>query len=500
MSAMPHTAALQAEPARTGVAPAVARATLEPGTGPRWPALPIGAVVLGLNLIQLNRAAPWRDEAASWVSGQRSPAELLSMLGQVDAVHGVYYFLLYGWQRLLGDSILSLRLLSALAVGITAALVFLLARELFGARCAPWAGLLAGVLPPATWAAGEARSFAVSCAATAAAMLALTIALRRGTGWTWTIWAGTAVVSIHLFLYSGLAFVGLLPTLFTLTARARRHALVAGLAVLTCCAPFAVAVIGQSGQLTWLAGHQVTVSEVLIEVFWRSDQLTGWVGSAALVIAVAVLLSALREPALRTSAWLVIGWLIGPVAVLAGLDLWRPLFLARYLTFTVGATALVLGFAIGRLPRGWLRGTATLLAVAALVPSFLQSREVYSKDTAFGAYQKLEQLARPGDGVLSLRTDTDQPFWAFRSRLGGLIDLSQGSDPAWRSSRLYPAPRPPGQVATTGGPDRIWLITKDKLSFTNLSAGTAAFEAVGYRAGPPTRLGGPLVAVLVERA
>ena len=307
---------------------------------------------------------------------------------------------------------------------------------------------------------------------------------------SWTIWAGTAVVSIHLFLYSGLAFVGLLPALFTLTARVRRHALVAGLAVLTSCAPFAMAVIGQSGQLAWLAGHHVTASEVLIEGFWRSDQLTGWVGSAALVIAVAVLLSSLREPALRTSVWLVLGWLIGPVAVLAGLDLWRPVFLARYLTFTVGATALVLGFAIGRLPRGWLRGTATLLVVAALVPSFLQSREVYSKDTAFGAYQRLQQLARPGDGVLSLRTDTDQPFWAFSTRLDGLVDLSQDPDPAWRSSRLYPAPRPPEQVATTDGPARIWLITKDKQTFANLSAGTAVFEAAGYKAGPPTRLGG----------
>lgn len=499
MSPMPHTPAVHAEPGPAGLAPADSRGHDPARLGGRWPALPIGAACFALNLIQLTRAAPWRDEAASWISGQRSPAELLAMLGHVDAVHGGYYSLLYGWQRLFGESILSLRLLSALAIGVTAGLIFLLARELFGARCAPWAGLLAGALPPATWAAGEARSAALSCAATAASMLALAVALRRGTAWSWTIWAGTAIVSIHLFLYSGLAFLGLLPALFTLTAKVRRHAVVAGLVVVGACTPFALVVIGQGGQLAWLAGHRLTAREVLIRVFWRSDNLTGWVGSAALVIGLAVLVSLLRTPAARTSAWLVIGWLIGPVAVLAGVHAWRPAFLSRYLVFTVGATAIVLAVLIARLPRGWLRATATLLAIAALVPSLLQSREVYSKNTTFGAYLKLQRLAQPGDGVLPLGIDSDQPFWAFPNRLDGLVDLGHDPDPAWRGQQLYPTPPTPGQVVATARPDRIWLVTRDELPLAGLSSAAAVFTANGYRAGPPTPLSDEMTAVLVER-
>ena len=49
-------------------------------------------------------------------------------------------------------------------------------------------------------------------------------------------------------------------------------------------------------------------------------------------------------------AWPVLGWLIGPVTVLAGVHAWRPVFLPRYLVFTVGATAIVLALLIARLP------------------------------------------------------------------------------------------------------------------------------------------------------
>lgn len=467
--------------------------------GSGWLALLFGGFGFGVNLVQLSRPAPWRDEAASWISGQRSPGELLAMLGHIDAVHGGYYFLLCGWERLFGDSILSLRLVSAVAVGLTAGLVFLLARELFGAAGAPWAGLLAALLPASTWAATEARSFALSCAAVTAAMLALAVALRRDTGWTWALWAVSAVVSIHLFLYSGLAFVGLLPALFAIPAKVRRHALVAGAAVLACCLPFTLEVVSQGGQLAWLSRHQLTLAEVTVQTFWRYDQPTGWIGSALLLVGLVVLLATLRDAALRPAIFLVVGWLVGPPLILAAANLFRPVYLARYLTFTVGALALVFGFLIGRLPRLWLRGAAATLLCLLLVPSFLQAREVYSKDTSFGAYLRLQQVARPGDGVLPLGADTDQPFWAFRSRMAGLVDLGQDPDPSWRSVRLYPAPRTADAVAAAG-PRRIWLLTKQALPSPALRAATAAFEGAGYRPEQPIELSSDLVAVLVERS
>ena len=110
---------------------------------------------------------------------------------------------------------------------------------------------------------------------------------------------------------------------------------------------------------------------------------------------------------------------------------------------------------IARLPRGWLRATATLLAIAALVPSLLQSREVYSKNTTFGAYLKLQRLAQPGDGVLPLGIDSDQPFWAFPNRLDGLVDLGHDPDPAWRGPAALPDPADtgPGRGDSPPGPD-----------------------------------------------
>ncbi|KJY46146.1 membrane protein, partial [Streptomyces sp. NRRL S-444] len=72
---------------------------------------------VGLGLWGLSRQdSVWRDEAATWQVAGRSAGEILDMLGNVDAVHGLYYLFMHGLFELFGASTATLRLPSVLAV------------------------------------------------------------------------------------------------------------------------------------------------------------------------------------------------------------------------------------------------------------------------------------------------------------------------------------------------------------------------------------------------
>ena len=104
------------------------------------------------------------DEAASLLSAQRSFDSLFTMLGHVDAVHGLYYVLLHLWIGVAGTSPFAIRLPSAVATGLAAAAVAWMCGRLGSRRLALLAGIVAAVLPRLTFAGEEARSYATDAA------------------------------------------------------------------------------------------------------------------------------------------------------------------------------------------------------------------------------------------------------------------------------------------------------------------------------------------------
>ena len=92
----------------------------------------------------------WGDEAASVLSAERPLATLWPELGRVDAVHGLYYVFLHFWIRVFGASELSTRLPSAIAIGLAAAGVVVLANLLMTRAIGVVAGIVFAVLPRVT--------------------------------------------------------------------------------------------------------------------------------------------------------------------------------------------------------------------------------------------------------------------------------------------------------------------------------------------------------------
>ena len=130
-------------------------------------AVALGALATVVSLLGSWIPSLWGDEAASAMSAQRSIPSLFRMLGHVDAVHGAYYLGLHAWVQVFGASAFSLRLPSAIAVGLTVMAVVVLVRRLSTRRVAVAAGILCAVLPRVTYMGEEARSFAFSAAVAA---------------------------------------------------------------------------------------------------------------------------------------------------------------------------------------------------------------------------------------------------------------------------------------------------------------------------------------------
>ena len=113
--------------------------------GPLWMRVAPPVVTLLVMLAGITVPSYWRDEAATLAAVQRPFGDMIRMLGNVDAVHGAYYFLAWAIVRVFGSGELALRLPSAIAMAVAAGFVAALGRRIVSpqagwrpASCSRW--------------------------------------------------------------------------------------------------------------------------------------------------------------------------------------------------------------------------------------------------------------------------------------------------------------------------------------------------------------------------
>lgn len=146
--------------------------------------LELGALTLlaaPLRLLALDRHPLWLDEANSVLVTRGGPGGVIDALS-VDGNPPLFYWLLWAWTRLFGDSEIAVRALPAL-IGVAAVLVIhRVTAALFPAR--RWAPLLAGLLfatsPLMVYYARECRMYSLTPLIGALGAWTLLEGLRRG--------------------------------------------------------------------------------------------------------------------------------------------------------------------------------------------------------------------------------------------------------------------------------------------------------------------------------
>jgi len=392
------------------------RALLPPALDP----LIVGVLAAAISLCGAGRPSFWYDEAATIsASYSRSLGQLWQMLGNVDAVHGLYYLFMHGWFQIFPPTEFWSRAPSGLAAGGAAAGIVVLGKQFSSRTVALTSAVVCGILPRTTWAGIEARPYAMSMMAAVWLTVLLVVAARRGSGWVWLSYGIGLALSILLEMY--LVLVLMAHVVFMCAFRRGRAVLVQfGItSVLTVCAlaPFVSEVVGQVQQIKWIApiGHRTIEDVVVQQYFERSPPFAVL---SALVVAAAIVLwrctSAKLPEADRQLLTLAVAWLVIPTAlILMWSALVHSIYTPRYLSFTAPAMALVLGVCIGALAvKPWVATALVSLFAIAAAPNYIRAqRNPYAK---YGMdYSQVADLitakAAPGDCLLVNDTVTFMP-------------------------------------------------------------------------------------------
>ena len=341
------------------------------------------------------------------------------MLGNVDAVEGLYYVLMHGWFTIFPPTEFWSRVPSGLAIGGAAAGVVVLGKQLSSRTVAVASGLVCAIMPRATWAGIEARPYALSMMAAVWLTVLLVYAARRDNAWVWLSYGIVLAISVLLDLY--LLLLPFIHVVFIYVFRQSRSVVTrfALTSVLTggAVTPFLVVAISQAHQISWIApiGRRTVEDVAIQQYFERSPPFTI---VSTLIVTTAIGLwrftSAHLEKSDRQLLSLAIGWVVIPTALIVIWSaLMHPIYTPRYLAFTAPGIALVLGVCIGTLAvTPWAAAAViSLLAVAAAPSYVLAQRNPYAK---YGMdYSQVADLitakAAPGDCLLVNDTVTFMP-------------------------------------------------------------------------------------------
>lgn len=440
--------------------------------------------------------SPWRDEVASVVAANRSWPDLWSLLHHVDLVHGLYYVLVHPVLAV-WPSVTPLRLLSMLAMALTAALVVRIGRRLASTPVGVCAGLLLVLSPMASRYAQEARPFAWAALFATAATLALVRALaayrgereppRRAGRWAVAeatpLWigygallglailfnvVGGAVVLVH----AGFVAADLRQTPARRRARLLRCWVVTVGVTVAVLAPFLWEVAGQRGQVAWRTG--ATDLSDLLDAF-RLVYGSLWAPATLLVIAVGLALTPARRLVSVRALALGLWWGVLPVVLLWVLAFSLPaahvLFDPRYLIFILPGTALALGSCarVGRvLPassgrwRGVTLGAAVPLVALAVSGASLQGQVRHAStghvEDMRSAVRALEGRVQAGDAVLFVPGYLSIFGDYFTTDFEPLDDVARQPRPPAPTAITDPDLPTAGIAPSLAGHDRVWVV------------------------------------------
>ena len=381
----------------------------------QWDAMAVAVLATTLSAAGAARPSFWYDEAATISAATRPVPALWRMLANIDAVHGLYYLVMHGWFMVFGTTEFFSRLSSALAVGVAAAGVVVLGRQLSTRPIAVTAGLLFAVLPRVTWAGMETRSYALSMAVAVWLTVLCVRASRRGRWWHWLLYCLllTAATVLNVFVVLILPAHAVAVIAFGHSRQVLRFWAAAATAVVAGTVPFMAFAQSQLFQVRWISPLGAdTVGQILTVQYFDLSVPFAILAGVILIAGIGCALTDAgtipRQFVLVTTVWMVF-----PTATLLAYSVLRhPVYYPRYLTFTTPAAALLLGaciVAIGRRRAGI--AAVLILCAAVAAPNYVAQRGPYAKaGMDYSAVADvIDRYAAPGDCLVLDNSTTWAP-------------------------------------------------------------------------------------------
>ncbi|AZS35606.1 hypothetical protein CVS47_00198 [Microbacterium lemovicicum] len=468
----------------------------------------------------------WTDEAVTISAAERSPAQLLGLLSNIDAVHGAYYFLMYGWVQLTGIGAVGLRFPSAVALAGTCVGVLFLVRRLATPSTAITASAVAALLPRLAWAGIEARPFIFSALAAVWSTWALVRAWQAGSKrlpWVAYTLLAIAAVFFNIYLVFLVAGHGV-----TLAVRRSPRRVWIGWAVSTAVTaaatlPFLALVRSQQSQLGTggdrnplsllrkVLVNQLYLGETpndaalpsLFGIAWQAAAILLGL-SGAVIMALAILRPARPGDMKRELLAVALPWLALPtVAIALYAIIVAPVYQPRYFTFTAPAAAVLIALGLRSLRRrlavviGAICLIGCLIVLASQRTPFSKSGSDWSAAAAI-----VGEYAQPGDAVyFSPRYDASlvsltarRIAEAYPGNFQGLTDLTLRKTGAETDSLDGVSVQLSEVQNELAGYAHIWMLYGDRYPQNVVADGKALIEEAGFDGS--VRWSGPNVTVI----
>ena len=395
-----------------------------------WLLVPM-AVALVVGRWGITRVSVDRDETATIDIGTRTVPQIFRMIRNADAVHATYYVIMHYWMGWFGTSPTAIRSLSLIGVVIAAGALTGLGWHLVSKRAGITAGLLYACAPMISAIAHDARSYGLVSAVAVLTTFALVRAIESTRRRTW-IWFGVGVVVlILLHLLTALILVAYTVTVgwYALRERdwrvVRRFAGTVALAAVPLL-PLGYLALKQAGTAGWITRPTWAVA---------GDAAVDFAGSVFLIgpVVILIALAYRRRPKAagsevaraRIPSVLNVGlpWLLIPPVGLLVISIWDPLYVFRYVLYSLPALALLVAAGLDRL-RWWLHVPIVVALIALTIPMHHEVRStlIGANDTRREAHF-IAANKRSGDAIVYLVPTQRFMSKSYPAAYAGLRDI-----------------------------------------------------------------------------
>lgn len=407
--------------------------------------------------------SPWWDEAVTRYAISLSLPDLIELSSHVDLVHLLYYlfghlvYLVLGKPRNSDSIYVTMRLVSVLASSVTVVLLYRTARMISSSWVGGLAVCLFLVSPFAVRFSQEARSYAL---VGMFAMLATFLLIRWiQSGRNRLHWSYAASLSVACLLneVSGLIVVGHLVICLLMRARVKAWIISVFFAMLPVL-PLIIFSSGQSGQVSWLYSPNLKSVADFFRYYWDSATL-----AAILVVAAGVVISRRSKQSLEGPRLIIAIGLT--ISVLPTVVLWLgsqaiPLFVPRYLFFTLSGMCLVAAGVAALMPKVSAVALVALLFVTSYPLSHAYRQAVTGHgENIKGTAAEVKQNSQPGDAVVFIPGNRRIVKLGYPEAFATVDDVALVKDP----DSLYGTERGVDALSSDlESHSRIWVVSGKK--------------------------------------
>jgi mannosyltransferase len=445
-----------------------------------------------LRLSHLGSKSLWLDEGATVALARASWKHFAWVWWHGEAnLQTTYFLLMRGWIHL-GDSEFWLRLPSALFGIVSVPMICVLARKFMAVSPALAAAALLAFSPTHVYYSQEARSYTLAILLVLLSTYFFVCAVQRGRSKDWLLWTACGILSFYSHDFAALVLVAQTASLFFLkTRRAPWQPLLrCGAVIFLIAIPGLTYVFRASPEnLHFLWMPRPSAKEFWhLAMFFGGDGVKVAVAGVLWIAGVVGILRSLRDEASDDTFWrgmLILLWLMLPPVILALISLRQPMFLQRYMIFSLPAAILLAALGMSVLYR-WRIGLFLVVLLCGMsLPAILGEYSKPREDWR-GAGNTVLASASPGDAVVFFPFYTRIMLDYYRDRYGANAPALHVFAPQYYAGGEDAHDL---QRALDESPHRfrhVWiLMTDSSTKLESLDNGAAVAEKLQSIYGPP---------------